>query len=216
MYQLNDVRVQTILDIPALTIHDHAVTCITGESGSGKTTFLRLLNRLITPDTGSILYHSRLLSSYDPVLLRRQVVMMSQEPLIFPGTLGDNLQMGLHFSEKPAASDHDLKEMLAFVKLEKSLTADPLKLSGGEKQRLALGRILLMSPAVLLLDEPSASLDDETEEFVIQRVVEYVRRNGSALVMVTHSKRLAQSIGGHHITFANGSIAVNTGGDLHE
>lgn len=215
MYQLNDVRVQTILDIPALTIPSQAITCVTGESGSGKTTFLKLLNRLITPDAGSILYHDRPLSSYEPVELRRQVVMMSQEPLLFPGTLGDNLQAGLQFSEKPAAAKHALRGMLEYVKLEKPLETDPHKLSGGEKQRLALGRILLMNPAVLLLDEPSASLDDETEAFVIHQVVEFVRRNNSALVMVTHSKQLAQSIGGQHIAFSDGRPAVERGGASH-
>ena len=216
MYQLNEVRFQTILDIPSLIIPDQTVTCITGESGSGKTAFLRLLSRLITPDVGSILYRDQPLSSYGAVELRRQVVMMPQETVIFPGTLGDNLQAGLRFSEKSMPAKYLLEEMLDFVKLEKSLETDPNQLSGGEKQRLALGRVLLMNPTVLLLDEPSASLDDETESFVIQRVVEFTRRNNAALIMVTHSKRLAQSIGGHHIVFAHGRPVINSGVDTDE
>ena len=216
MYELHDVRFQSILHIPSLTINGNEITCITGESGGGKTTFLRLLNRMITPDTGTILYQGHSLSTYDPVSLRRQVLMMPQEPLLFPGTLGENLQQGLAFSEKPPATDQALKDMLAFVKLDKSLEADPLKLSGGEKQRLSLGRILLMNPSVLLLDEPSSSLDDDSEEFVIQRVVEYVSQRKAALVMVTHSKRLAQSLGGSHIIFSAGRPTVETGGVSYE
>lgn len=212
MFQINELRVGSILEISALTIVPHAITCITGESGSGKSTFLKLLNRMISPDTGRISYAGKSLEEIDPVLLRRQVVMMAQEPLIFPGTLADNLQMGLRFSEKPAASETDLAEVLELVKLNQPLEKDPLKLSGGEKQRLALGRVLLMKPDVLLLDEPSASLDDETEHLVLQRVVDRVRQQQQTMIMVTHSKSLAASMGERHLVFANGVPQDLTGG----
>jgi len=212
MFQINELRVGSILEISALTIVPHAITCITGESGSGKSTFLKLLNRMISPDTGRISYAGKSLEEIDPVLLRRQVVMMAQEPLIFPGTLADNLRMGLRFSEKPAASETDLAEVLELVKLNQPLEKDPLKLSGGEKQRLALGRVLLMKPDVLLLDEPSASLDDETEHLVLQRVVDRVRQQQQTMVMVTHSKSMAASMGERHLVFANGVPQDLTGG----
>ncbi|SMP62761.1 ABC transporter ATP-binding protein [Anoxynatronum buryatiense] len=216
MFQINQLRVGSILDIPALTIEPQTITCINGESGSGKSTFLRLLNRMISPDTGTINYQGTPLEEIDPVTLRRQVVMMSQEPLLFPGSIADNLQMGLRFSEKPDASGTELAEMLRFVKLQQPLDKDPFKLSGGEKQRLALGRVLLMNPDVLLLDEPSASLDDETESFVLQRVVERVHQQQKTLLLVTHSKTLAASMGEKHLVFAHGTPRDVTGGISHE
>lgn len=74
---------------------DHPITCIVGASGSGKTTLLRHLNKLYVPDTGEIVYNSAPLSSIDPVELRRRVVLLGQTPIIYDGTVGDNLKAGL-------------------------------------------------------------------------------------------------------------------------
>lgn len=213
MFLLKDVRLDKILHIPNLIIEGNRTTCITGESGGGKTTLLKLLNRMSTPDAGTITYLGQPLESYDPVQLRRQVVMMAQDPLVFPGNIRENMLMGLRFSQKPEASDEDVRSMMEMVKLRKSLNEDPTILSGGEKQRLALGRVLLMHPEVLLLDEPSSSLDDETESLVIRRVTGYVQETGKTLVMVTHSRSLAESIDGDHILFEDGSPKLMSGGD---
>ncbi len=212
MFQLKNIRLHKILHIPDLIIEGNRITCITGESGGGKTTLLKLLNRMKTPDAGTITYLGQPLESYDPVQLRRQVVMMAQDSLVFPGSIRENLLIGLRFSEKPGVSDDVLKSMMEMVKLRKTLDEDPSNLSGGEKQRLALGRVLLMYPEVLLLDEPSSSLDEETESLVISRITDYVHKRGKTLVMVTHSKALAESIGGDHITFENGSPKPMPGG----
>jgi len=192
MYQFKDVRYKDILSIDKLIIEEHLITSIVGPSGSGKTTFIRLLNKLISPDSGEILYKGKPMVELNSVELRRSVVMLPQQPAIYPGTVKDNLLMGLVFSEKDPVNDETLLEVLEAVKLKKDLKDNSELLSGGEKQRLALGRVLLMEPEVLLLDEPSSALDDKTELMIIEEVVEYTRRNKKTLVMVTHSNRIAE------------------------
>lgn len=192
MYRFEDVRYRDIPNIDRLTIHEHLVTSIVGPSGSGKTTFIRLLNKLISPDKGEITYKDKRLMEWDSVELRREVVMLPQQPAIYSGTVKDNLLKGLLYSEREPVSDEALLEMLESVKLDKDLNDNAELLSGGEKQRLALGRVLLMEPEVLLLDEPSSALDDKTELIIIEEVVEYTRRNNKTLVMVTHSNRIAE------------------------
>lgn len=194
------------MDINNLRIESHKVTCIVGGSGSGKTTLLRLLNKLISPDSGEILYNGDSINNIDAVKLRRDVVMLPQSPAIFNGTIKDNLLVGLKFSEKPLVSDMKLLETLQLINLHKDLNETPDTLSGGEKQRLALGRVVLMDPEVLLLDEPSSALDEDTEHIIINSLVKYSRKNNKTLIMVTHSKKVANTFSDYIIVMKNGEI----------
>ena len=204
LFELTDVTYAGILDLPEAGIPEGKVTCIYGESGAGKTTVLRLLNNLITPDTGSITFKGKNLMDYDPVELRRTVVMLGQNPAMFPGTLGENLQIGRLFAEKEPVSDDQLRAMLEWVQLKKPLQGDVDTLSGGEKQRVALGRVLLMDPEVLLLDEPSSALDEDTEHLVIERLVEWAREKQRTLIMVTHARWVVDTYGDERLELADG------------
>ncbi len=206
MFLLENVTFKNIINIEKLRIPQNKITCIVGESGSGKTTLLKLLNHLISCDEGEIWYKGKNLKELDPVMLRRELVMLSQVPLIFPGTIKDNIIMGLKFSEKPEVEDQQLYKLLKSVKLEKDLSIDASQLSGGEKQRLALCRIMLMEPEVLLLDEPSSALDDDTEELIIEKIVQFTRKNNKTLVMVTHSKKIARAYGEFIVTMDRGRV----------
>lgn len=209
IFFFKEVIYKNILNIENLHIKKHAITCIVGESGSGKTTLLRLLNRLTSYDSGTIFYHKQPLSDIDPTELRREVVMLPQAPAIFDGSIKDNLLIGLRFSEKPLVPDHQLYDVLNLVKLHKDLDQDAEKLSGGEKQRVALGRVILMKPEVLLLDEPSSALDETTEHIIINALVNYTKENNKTLIMVTHSKQMAKE-------FADDIIIMNKGMIINE
>ncbi len=206
MFILKEIKYKNILEIDYLEIPFNQVICIVGESGSGKTTLIRLLNHLISCDSGDIYYKDTDLKDYDPVQLRREVVMLPQVPIIFPGTIKDNLLLGLELSEKPLVSEETLLKMMQTINLNKDLQTDAFELSGGEKQRLALARILLMAPDVLILDEPSSSLDEDTEIFIIEKLVDYTKSNYKTLIMVTHSKKLAQKYGENVISMEKGII----------
>lgn len=192
MFQFIDVQYKDILDVPSLLIEKGKITTLVGTSGSGKTTLLRMLNKMLSPTQGRIMFKAHDLETLNTVTHRRQVTMLSQNPIMFDGSIRDNLNIGLKFHGKNVGSDEMLLSMLERVKLKKSLDTSPHVLSGGEKQRLALGRVLLLNSEIVLLDEPSAALDDETEETIIKMVVEYVRIENKTLVMVTHSKIMAE------------------------
>ncbi len=192
MFQIQNLKYKNILDIPDMLIESGKTTCIIGESGSGKTTLLRLLNKMISPSKGEILYNSIPLSKTDSIKHRRNVVMLSQSPVIFEGNIKDNLQIGLKFSEKPLANDTELISAMKIAQLDKPLEFNAEQLSGGEKQRLALARILLLNPDILLLDEPSSALDENTADLITKALVEYSQENNKTLIMVTHSISIAK------------------------
>lgn len=211
LFELINLKYKDILNIEKLEIPENKITCIVGESGSGKTTLLRHLNGLVSADSGSIYFKGKNIDELDNIQLRRKVVMLSQNPAIFQGNIRDNLIIGLKFSDKSEVADDNLNRTLELVHLDKNLEDDAEKLSGGEKQRVALGRILLMEPEVLLLDEPSSALDEATEKLVIERVVEYSKAKKKSLIMVTHSKNIAKTYGEYIVEVKKGGSLSNMG-----
>jgi putative ABC transport system ATP-binding protein len=192
MFEFANVKYKNIIDIPSLQIEKEKITTLIGSSGSGKTTLLRMLNKLISPTEGNIFYNGIDLRSINSVFHRREVAMLSQNPGIFEGSIRDNLNAGIVFQGKELLSDTVLEQTLEQVRLNKNLDELASTLSGGEKQRLALGRIMVLNPSVYLLDEPSSALDDKTEDLLIQMLVDHVKRNKKTAIMVTHSKTIAR------------------------
>ena len=151
-----------------------------------------MLNDLQSPTSGTIEYNGKLISDYHPIQLRRDVVMLGQTPPIFDGTVKDNLLMGLRLSEKPFPNDDALRSALQTVSLDKQLEDSASSLSGGEKQRLAFARIVLMDPPVYLLDEPTSALDSDTERHVMKQFTELARKKKNNYLhhtLTTTSKR---------------------------
>ncbi|SEF86545.1 putative ABC transport system ATP-binding protein [Caloramator fervidus] len=206
MFKLTNVKYKNILNIDYLEIEKNKITCIIGESGSGKTTLVRLLNKMISYDQGEIYFKERSLKDWDSIELRRKVSMLSQNPVMFKGNIRDNLLIGLKFSQRPLVEDEVLKEILNIVKLDKDLDENIYNLSGGEKQRVALGRILLLPSYVYILDEPTSALDEKTEDEVIKAIIDYVKKNNRNLIMVTHSKKIAINYGERVIEVSKGKI----------
>ncbi len=203
-FEFKDVRFKEILDIPSLYIAKDRITSLVGPSGSGKTTILKMLNKMLSPTEGHILFHGENLGQIDSVSHRRHITMLSQSPVMFDGTIKDNLIAGLKFQKKEIPDDIVLEDMLFKVKLNKELNSPAQTLSGGEKQRLALGRVLLLDSEVYLLDEPSSALDDATADAVIEMIAGYAKRESRTLVMVTHAKVIAQRFSDEIIEVSNG------------
>lgn len=204
MFEFRQVRYRNIIDLPDLSITAGKVTSIVGPSGSGKTTVLRLLNKMISPTQGKIYYEGKDLEQIDSIQHRRQVVMLPQNPYSFTGTVREELNSGLRFQGREQAEDEVLQELLERLKLHKSLDEPTDKLSGGELQRLALGRIMLLDAPVYLLDEPSSALDSNTERLIIELINSFVCENNKTLVMVTHSPDIARQYSDQVIEIESG------------
>ncbi|WRP08815.1 ABC transporter ATP-binding protein [Rossellomorea aquimaris] len=202
MFQLEKVTYKNIISIDRMEISLNKTTCLIGESGAGKSTLLKLLNKMNIPDEGKVFYNETPLQEIEPVKHRREVVMISQTPLLFGETVEENLQKGLMFSEKPRANREELMKTLEIVKLDKPLDGLAERLSGGERQRLSLARVLLMKPPVYLLDEPTSALDEETEIEVMKSFIETAKGHGGTIIMVTHSTNVAEQYGEEIITIS--------------
>ena len=162
---------------------------LSGPSGGGKSSLLRLINRLAEPTGGSIFLAGRPLSDYPPTLLRRRAALLPQTPVILPGSVGHNLRLAFGFkaaSGHPLPTDDRLRRLLAGLGLEELSLEQPVNgLSLGQKQRLALARLILLEPELLLLDEPVSALDPESRELV-ERAAGEQAAQGRAVLLVSH------------------------------
>jgi putative ABC transport system ATP-binding protein len=174
----------------SLALHDGA-TAVLGPSGCGKSTLLRLLNRLADPDGGSVRFRGGDVRELDPLELRRSAVLVPQLPAPVPGSVADNVRFGPGLLGRPAEPDH----FLSMAGLDGDFAErDASRLSVGEQQRVMLARALALEPEVLLLDEPTAALDDEAKRGVERTLAELAHRSGLSLVVVTHERAQAERL----------------------
>ncbi len=164
---------------------------VTGPSGSGKTTFLRIINGLAVPDKGRIYIGDTEISDIHRGELRIRAGLVHQEPALLQGTIRHNLTWA--FNLKAVKWKYPDQKELESIRQEcrfESLSLDrPVsKLSGGEKQRVAIARTLLLNPEILLLDEPTSALDIETALDILSRIAQ--KRTEMTIIAVTHAAEL--------------------------
>ena len=164
---------------------------ISGPSGSGKSSLLRLLNRLQTPTSGQIYLKNKPIEEFDVPALRRQVAYLQQTPIMLAGSVKDNLLLSYQFRTlytNPQPTNDQLYQILEnFLLFPISLEDDAEKLSVGEKQRVSLIRLLLMKPKVLLCDEPTSALDLESKRVVETQIKRLNREKQVTIFWVTHT-----------------------------
>jgi putative ABC transport system ATP-binding protein len=165
------------------------VVWLTGPSGGGKSTLLRLLSGLIPPSGGQILFQGKPLGQWPPTRYRRLVALLLQVPVIIPGSIRDNLALPFQFRAAKSNRVPDGGQLMGMLRRmgmeELSLDMAAGELSVGQKQRLSLIRLLLMEPKVLLLDEPVAALDSESRALVEMEAGSFARKGG-AVIMASH------------------------------
>ncbi|MBO0472202.1 hypothetical protein IGL98_000689 [Enterococcus sp. DIV0840] len=185
---------QSIITDLTISFEKGSHTTITGPSGSGKSTFLKLLASLLTPTKGKIFFNNQDITELAPENYRMQVSYCFQQPSLFGETVRDNFMFPYEVRKKDFQESHVL-ELLEEVKLpgnylDKKIT----ELSGGEKQRIALIRNVIFLPEVLLLDEVTAGLDEESKQIVNQWLLKLNQDKNITLIRVTHdAEEIAQS-----------------------
>lgn len=186
-----------VLDIPDLKIFRGELLAIVGPSGAGKSTLLRLLNFLELPSSGSLAFEDRPMPADPPTDTLRRVTTVFQKPVMLNRSVRENVALGLRL--RGLRDDGRVGEVLNRMDLAPLAHAPARGLSGGEIQRVALGRALVLRPDVLLLDEPTANLDPYNVGVIESAVRRQSAELGSTVVLVTHNlfqaRRLATRVG---------------------
>lgn len=183
-----------LVDDISVQVHAGEILAVVGPSGSGKSSFLRLLNRLDEPTSGTVFFENTDYRQIQPRELRRKIGMVTQRPFLFPGSVFQNVSFGPQ-QRGEAFSEAQAEELLKKVGMSGYGSRDVANLSGGEAQRVSLARALANSPIVLLLDEPTSALDDEAKAGVESLISEIIRQTHLTCILVTHDSAQAARMG---------------------
>ncbi|QYG90838.1 ABC transporter ATP-binding protein [Bacillus atrophaeus] len=195
-----------------LTIKENELVMITGRSGSGKTTLLNIIAGLDKPTSGSYFYgnHDLTNKNYKQLADFRQNrigIILQNYPLVDEKNVFENVKIPLWNSDlSKEKQEQHIIEMLRYVGLENKAKAYPKELSGGEAQRVATARALINDPECILADEPTGSLDEESEQIIFDLLTD-LHRVGKTIIIVTHNKDLAKQ-GERQINISNGVISL--------
>ncbi|MEJ2200008.1 MAG: ATP-binding cassette domain-containing protein [Desulfuromonadaceae bacterium] len=210
-----DGSVVEILRGVELEVAAASLTVIVGPSGGGKSTLVRLVNRLEDPACGRILLAGDDIARIDPLQLRRRVGVQLQTPFMYAGTVLENLQRPFVFRREPApaADDTGLLRLLELCRLSSELLPRQARsLSVGQQQRVGLVRALLGAPTVLALDEPTSALDRPTADQLGQTLQTICRRHGISILLLTHDLLLAQRVADRAAFLHQGRILETAAG----
>lgn len=212
-FQLTDVSQErggrAVLTSVSVSLPHKGFTALIGPSGGGKTSLLRLLNRLDDAASGEVRFLGQPIASYPVRALRRRVGFVFQSPAMFPGTVADNLGQALRLGGQrvEAHGAERIEQALRQVELGPEYAPrEAADLSGGEKQRVALARALMTGPEVLLLDEPTAALDPEVADRLMDTLRHLQQSVSLTIVMVTHRLREARMASSYAVMLEAGRV----------
>jgi osmoprotectant transport system ATP-binding protein len=202
----------TVLHDLSLTVEHQSTVALVGRSGAGKTTVLKLIIRLLEPDSGHVLVGSRDTREWDPIALRRSTGYVIQEVGLFP-----HMSVARNVAVVPALvgwpeeqQTARARELLALVGLDPDAFASrwPDELSGGERQRVAVARALAVDPPLLLMDEPFGALDPVTRVEMHREFRRIQARLRKTVVLVTHDMREAFALADRIGVLERGRLAA--------
>jgi tungstate transport system ATP-binding protein len=214
-YRLQGVEArwgEFVLRVKDLHLPGGRIYSVTGPNGCGKTSLLRLLSLLDGPEKGRVRYGGAVVDYNDGAAClrsRRRIAYLMQHPYLFNMSVYDNIAYGLHLRNAASADVRlRVREVIERLALDSLARRKAHTLSGGEAQRVALARSLVLDADVMLLDEFTAGVDQR----YVQRIEEYVRElhaaRGATIVFTTHSSGQAARMSDHPITIANGCVAA--------
>lgn len=172
-----------------LEIADNSITCLIGESGGGKTTILKMINRLIETSSGKITINNQDIAKQDPIKLRRRIGYVIQQTGLFPHmTIRDNIAIILKMTEEKEKVDERVNELMHMVGLDPNEYLDryPSELSGGQQQRVGIARAFATDPEIILMDEPFSALDPVTRSSLQDELLKIQNKTKKTIIFVTH------------------------------
>lgn len=205
LIRLNGVNFKNIINYPDIEIEPESITFLSGGSGSGKSTLLKLINGIVSPESGTIRIEDRNILELDTVELRRRYLLVSQSVYLFDKTVKENFEEYYEYRELPTPDERKMKDYLSICCADFSLDSFCHSMSGGERQRVYLAICLSFKPKVLMLDEPTSALDLRTANVMMQNIVTFCRENHMTLIVVSHDLALAEKFADKIITL-EGSV----------
>jgi molybdate transport system ATP-binding protein len=207
--RLGDGRKNEFLLDLSLTI-ENGITALLGASGSGKTTTLKLIAGILTPDEGLIKVDDRIYFDshrrIDLSIQKRRVGFVFQDYVLFPHlSAAQNIAYGIKNDSQKARAER-ASELLALFHIEHLRKNLPHEMSGGEQQRVALARALASDPAVVLLDEPLSAVDVETRARLLDEIEAAQRRTNIPFIYITHNNAEAERFGLRRIVLEKGHV----------
>jgi len=210
MYLLENVRQiyggRTVLDVERLEIQAHTITGVIGPNGSGKSTLMRILAFVEKPTSGRVSFQGLPWAQAD-LATRRHMAMLSQEPYLLKRSVQANVAYGLKIrgiSDTPARVAEALKQV--GLDPERFARRSWRELSGGEAQRVALAARLVVRPNVLLLDEPTASVDRKNSDLIQRAALDARNRSGTTLIIISHQLEWLQEVSDHILSMNYGHL----------
>ncbi len=201
---------KTVLSDFSLAVEPGDFVTIVGASGGGKTTVLKMVNGLLTPDAGTIRVMGRDIREMDLIQLRRNIGYAIQGSVLFPHmTVAENIAYVPNLLNKKdkARTNAAVAKWMKIVGLDEELLQRyPAELSGGQQQRVGIARALAASPEILLMDEPFGAVDEITRASLQQEITRIHRETGITVLFVTHDIGEALRLGTRVLVMANGEI----------
>lgn len=192
LFNTENLNFNNMIQFGNIVIPKKEVTFISGESGMGKSTLLKLLNGTLTPSNGRVFYNGKDILELDTIALRKEISLVSQDVFLFNSSIKDNFRLFYEYRDQTPPTNDQIKKFLTLCCISFPLDKDCFTMSGGERQRIYIAIFLSFLPKVIMLDEPTSALDDKNSNVIMENIIGFCKKNNISVIVVSHDKALTE------------------------